>query len=59
MFTIQIEPELHFELLHLIHSKELFTVVDANREHLREWMWWVDATSSEEDIKSFIKRTMK
>ena len=59
MFTIQIESELHLELLHLIHSKELYAVVDSNREHLRKWMWWLDATKNEEDIKTFIRGAMK
>ena len=59
MFKIQIESELHLELLHLIHTKELYEVVNANREHLKEWMWWVNATNKEEDIKNFIKSTMR
>jgi len=59
MFRIQIEEDLHLELLHLIHSKELFALVDTNREHLRKWLPWLDDSKSENDTKSFIRRTMQ
>ena len=59
MFRIQIEENLHLELLQMIHSQELFALVDQNREHLRQWLPWLDDSKSEEDTKGFIKRTMQ
>ena len=59
MFSIQIEPDLHIELLHLLHSKDLFALVEKNREHLRKWLQWVDDTKGIKDIENFIRRTMQ
>ena len=56
---IQIEPDLHVELLHLLHSKELYLLIETNREYLREWMSWIDDSKHEEYIKNFIKTSMK
>ena len=35
-------------------SEEILTVVDANRDHLREWLPWLDSTKTVEDETSFI-----
>lgn len=35
-------------------APHLFKVIDSNRERLREWLCWVDATNSEENSLSFI-----
>jgi ribosomal-protein-serine acetyltransferase len=59
MCRIQIEPNLHIELLHTIHAKELYALIDVNRDHLREWMPWVDSTKSVGNVNDFIKTTMK
>jgi ribosomal-protein-serine acetyltransferase len=59
LFRIQIKPNLHIELLHLIHSHDLYALVNSNREHLRKWMSWIDDTKSVEDTNNFISRTMK
>ena len=59
MFKIQIEPEFHLELMHLVHSEELFALVNLNREYLRKWLPWVDDSKTLDDSKCFIKRTMR
>ena len=37
-------------------AEALFAVVEANRERLRPWMPWEDATRSPDDIRDFIER---
>jgi ribosomal-protein-serine acetyltransferase len=37
-------------------AEMLFAVVDRNREHLRQWLPWVDATLSADDIRLFLSR---
>jgi ribosomal-protein-serine acetyltransferase len=38
-------------------AAELFALVDRNREYLRAWMPWVDATKRVADILAFIERS--
>ena len=37
-------------------ADKLFAVVERNREHLRQWLPWVDQTRSADDIRRFISR---
>jgi ribosomal-protein-serine acetyltransferase len=37
-------------------AETVFAVVDRNREHLRQWLPWVDHSHSPEDIRQFILR---
>jgi hypothetical protein len=52
---LYISEEVELRLLNLSHRNELFCLVDTNREHLREWLPWVDANRSLTDTESFIK----
>ena len=40
-------------------SEEILTVVDANRDHLREWLPWLDSTKTVEDETSFINGALE
>jgi ribosomal-protein-serine acetyltransferase len=40
-------------------ADEVFAVVEANRERLREWMPWVDGTTSADDTREFIERARR
>ena len=40
-------------------ASELFSVVDSNRMHLREWLPWLDGTKSIEDENSFISMSLE
>jgi ribosomal-protein-serine acetyltransferase len=53
--NLYINEEVELRLLKLSHRDELFCLVDTNREHLREWLPWVDANRSLTDTESFIK----
>lgn len=50
-----ISKALELRLLDLSHRDDLFTLVDRNRNYLREWLPWVDATRSPADLESFLK----
>lgn len=41
------------------HKEELFNLVSANKNYLREWLPWVDNMQSEEFIEGFIRGTMQ
>jgi ribosomal-protein-serine acetyltransferase len=38
-------------------SKQLFALVDKNREYLRKWLGWLDYTKSVDDATDFITRS--
>ncbi len=59
MLYYEIEPNLKLILWDVHHAEELFAVTNANREHLRLWLPWVDHTKSVDDSRSFIKRSIK
>ena len=47
---------LELRPLNLRDAKVLFALVEANRDRLRRWLPWPDATHHPDDIRSFIKR---
>jgi len=55
MFSHKIDDVTELRILQQQHAEELFALVDRNREHLREWLLWVDGTKTVEDTKNFIK----
>ena len=48
---LHVENGLDLQLVGEDDAGELFDVVDSNREYLREWLPWLDATNSFEDEK--------
>ncbi len=59
MFPVHLNADVALELLELRHAEELFAVVDADREHLRQWLPWVDASSTVENTRDFIRSTRR
>ena len=55
MFPAEIDERTELLLLELRHAVEIFQVVDANREDLREWLPWVDGSQSVENTREFIR----
>lgn len=41
------------------HAGELFSLIERNRGHVRQWLPWVDKTRSSEDVRAFIGRTLQ
>lgn len=54
-----IEDGLWLELLRPHHAETLFAAIDANRDHLRGWLPWVDGTRSVKDTLAFIEGSLR
>lgn len=52
---MKVSDNIELRLLGLEHSDGLFALVDANREHLRQWLPWLDMNRSAKDTESFIR----
>ncbi|MDZ5470151.1 GNAT family protein [Bacillus sp. 31A1R] len=59
MFTLKVDSEIELQLFQIHHSEELYQLVDANREHLREWLPWVDSMNSPFQYHSIIPVWLK
>ncbi|MFZ1977170.1 MAG: GNAT family protein [Bacteroidota bacterium] len=53
--TFDIDNALHLKLLEQSDAPELFALIDANRDHLRQWLPWIDANASINESISFIQ----
>jgi ribosomal-protein-serine acetyltransferase len=56
MFLRKVAPGVEFRLFEEADANPLFEVVDRNRAQLRQWLPWVDFTTSPEDLLRFIGR---
>jgi len=54
MLAHRISDTITLRLLQAHHAKILFDLVDSNRDHLRDWLPWLDKTLSEKDSAGFI-----
>lgn len=59
MFCLSVDPEIELCLFEDRHAEALFKLVDQNRIYLREWLPWLDANTSVDDTKTFIKSTLE
>lgn len=55
MFRFKISDDLELRLFEERHADALFALSDQNRNYLREWLPWVDATRTVEDTRRFIR----
>ncbi|HHD74812.1 MAG TPA: RimJ/RimL family protein N-acetyltransferase, partial [Nitratifractor sp.] len=55
MFKIDIDKDIHIEMLHISHAQALFDLTNKNRETLQEWLPWVGHTTKIEDTQEFIR----
>ncbi|WP_026772418.1 MULTISPECIES: GNAT family N-acetyltransferase [Sediminibacillus] len=55
MFTYQVDDEIQLKLMELSDAEELFALTDSSRDYLREFLRWVDGTTTEEDTQAFIQ----
>ena len=59
MFSHKLTEDTQLRLLEERHAKELTDLTERNREHLRAWLPWVDASRTLEDRKNFIKGALE
>lgn len=55
MVRIEVGNSVYLEIVLPIDAPELFTLVEKNREHIGQFLPWVQTTQSENDILLFIK----
>jgi len=55
MFALVADDEVSLELAEERDAEAIFAVVDANRDHLRPWMPWVDGTVTAADTLGFLR----
>lgn len=55
---LRIDDELTLHLARHELAEAIFTAIDANREHLRRWLPWVEPTQSVEDTRAYIRESM-
>lgn len=55
MFPADIDELTQLALLELRHADEIFQVVGAHRNDLREWLPWVDGSQSADNTRDFIR----
>lgn len=58
-FEITVRENLLLKLRHKEDAADFFNLTDKNREHLRTWLPWVDATLTKEDTENFIDKCEK
>ncbi|HMY75459.1 MAG TPA: GNAT family protein, partial [Blastocatellia bacterium] len=53
-FKLKVNDEIEIRMLEESDAETVFAAVDRNREHLREWLIWVDRTDSPEVTRQYI-----
>jgi ribosomal-protein-serine acetyltransferase len=59
MFRLHVRDHVYLQLLEERHGAEVFSLIDRERDYLREWLPWVDATETLDDTLSFIKSSLE
>lgn len=59
MFFREIDNDLSLKLMELDDAEQLFNLTDASRSYLREWLPWVDGTTTVDDSRGFIEHTIQ
>lgn len=59
MFHYKINEDISLKLPALTDAQALFELTEQSRVHLREWLPWLDSTTSVEDTKNFIRFSLK
>ena len=55
MLTIDVDKMIRLKQLSLLDGEPLFALTEQNREHLRQWLNWMDKVTAVSDTRSFIR----
>ncbi|MCQ2010301.1 GNAT family N-acetyltransferase [Sporolactobacillus sp. STSJ-5] len=55
MFLHKIDNEISLKLIDLGDAERIFEMTDKSRDHLREWLPWLDMTRTVNDTRAFIQ----
>jgi ribosomal-protein-serine acetyltransferase len=59
MFRTRVRDDVDLRLLEERHTSAVFGLVNQDREHLRQWLPWVDASQTEDDTLSFVRASLE
>ncbi len=59
MLRCPIDDDTELRLVEERHTEELFALVDRNRAYLREWLPWLDDTTTLEDERAFVRSSLE
>jgi ribosomal-protein-serine acetyltransferase len=59
MFSLRVDAEIELVLREERHAQAIFDLTERNRAHLREWLPWLDATTTVEDTRNFIRGSLQ
>jgi ribosomal-protein-serine acetyltransferase len=59
VFHFPLTPDADLRLLEERHAEEIYAAIDRNRARLREWMPWVDDSRGPDDVKTFIRESLR
>ena len=59
MFSYKIDSDTELSLLSDVHTQEFFDLATQNRNHIREWMFWIGDDFSLSDAKQHIKLALE
>ena len=54
MFFRKLNQEIKLSLTISQYADEIFTLIDENRDHLKQWMPWLDSVKKVEDTRQFV-----
>jgi ribosomal-protein-serine acetyltransferase len=57
-YTVVVDQEITLRVRTLDEASELFTLIRENKEHLSQFLYWVDATHGILDSKLFIEKLL-
>ncbi len=58
MFVLPLAPDLRLRLPARRDAERLYAMIDADREHLRARLGWVDGTRGPEDVRAFLEGSL-
>ena len=58
-FEIKIKDNLTLKIPKMEDSQDIYAVIDKDRQHLREWLGWVDKTTSPENTATNIAKRIE